>query len=435
VLIRDQDATEHSYNTAWTLNIVKGFILSILLAIGSKRAAVFFNEPEVEVILYWIAIFPALRALENIGIVDFQKNLTLHKDFYFTVTARLSGTIVTIILALVLRNYWALVYGTLLRAVVRVILSYAMCDFRPRPCLSEFSKIFGFSKWLLVQNIFSGLNERLPVVVIGRYVNAQALAYFNMGYELATLASQEFGGPIRRALYPGIAKMQNDHAQMRNTLKITLGIVVFIGLPATIGIGVTAPLLVPALLGNNWIDLVPIMQVLAMHAATYIYYNNSHVIYYAIGRPQICAYFSVFRFCILAPMVLLVVPDYGALGAAWALVATNWFVMIIDYFVFFRLTTISLVDVISVIWRSTTAAIIMAICVVFTLENPVIPGIQGTLVLHLIYCVAIGVTSYVTVVSLLWWLSGKPDGSEAYVIRLLTRQIGRRTLIGVRNEN
>jgi O-antigen/teichoic acid export membrane protein len=435
VLIREQDATEHSYNTAWTLNIIRGLVLSVLLVAGSKPVAAFFNEPEVEVILYWIAIFPILRGLENIGIVDFQKNLTLHKDFYFTMTARFTGKIATIILALVLRSYWALVYGMLVIAVFRVILSYVMCDLRPRLSVSEFSKIFGFSKWLLVQAIFSGLNERLPVVVIGRYFNAQALGYFSMGFQLSTLASNELGAPIRRALYPGIAKMQNDNAQMANTLTITLGLIALIGLPATIGIGVTAPIAVPVILGNNWIGVVPILQVLALHATTYILYNNSHVIYYATGRPYITAYLSILRFCILTPMALLVVPDYGGQGAAWALVATNWFVMIVDYLVLFRVTTISLAKVISVLWRSTAAVIIMAICVTFTLENAPTASIQGAEVLHFGYCVATGVVSYVTAISLLWWLSGKPDGPEAHVVDLLKKLFSRQTLGDVRGEN
>ena len=63
-LIRDQKAEADSYNTAWTLELIKGVVLSALLALGAKPAAAFFGEPQVETILYLIALFPILRGEE-----------------------------------------------------------------------------------------------------------------------------------------------------------------------------------------------------------------------------------------------------------------------------------------------------------------------------------------------------------------------------------
>ena len=61
VLIRDQERSRESYNTAWTLNIIKGATVAALLVLGAKPIAVLFNEPQVEAILYFIAAVPALR--------------------------------------------------------------------------------------------------------------------------------------------------------------------------------------------------------------------------------------------------------------------------------------------------------------------------------------------------------------------------------------
>ncbi len=54
-LIRDQKAQADSYNTAWTLEIIKGVILALLMVVGAPYAADFFNEPETQTILYAIA--------------------------------------------------------------------------------------------------------------------------------------------------------------------------------------------------------------------------------------------------------------------------------------------------------------------------------------------------------------------------------------------
>ncbi len=434
-LIRDRDTSKESYSTAWTLNVLKGFILSSIIVVSAKPVAAFFGEPKVEGILYWIAAIPILKGLVNIGTVDFQKDLTFHKEFFFNIPARLAGSFATIVFALVLRSYWALVYGSIIQPIIRVILSYVMSDFRPRLSLAKSSRVLGFSKWLLALNINQSISSRLPMIVIGRCFDAQALAFFNMAKEISSLASEQFAAPIKRALYPGIIKMQQDRSRMTDTLTITLGIIILVGLPAVIGIGVTAPLLVLVLLGKNWIDIAPIVKVLSLAMAAKLFLPGSHLIYYALNRPKISTYISSLHLCILVPTVLLVVPEYGALGAAWALAAVYWFMLIIDYLVLFRVTTLTLSPVMSAVWRSTLAVIIMAICVTFTIENPLIPGIQESTILHLGSCIVIGVFSYETVVLVLWWLSGFPDGPEARVIRILKKILNRTVFVGSKNKN
>ncbi len=75
ILIRDQDETKSKYHTVWTLEILKGLILALLIVISAKYVAGFFREPDLDVILYWLAVIPLLRGLKNIGTVDFQKEL------------------------------------------------------------------------------------------------------------------------------------------------------------------------------------------------------------------------------------------------------------------------------------------------------------------------------------------------------------------------
>ena len=287
--------------------------------------------------------------------------------------------------------------------------------------------------WLLAQNIFSSINVRLPVIVIGRYFEAQALGLFNMARELTNLATTELAAPIRHALYPGLTKMQNDHTQMAETATKAMGIIALVGLPVTVGIGVTAPLLIPALLGKNWVDVAPIVRVLSLHAAIYMLYPNSHLIYYAIDRPKITAQISILRLCILIPIIFYFVPDHGVLAAAWAIVATTGIVMIVEYLVLFRLTATTLAHVISAVWRSSVAVMIMAACVTLALLNPVSPAIQESTILHLAICVATGIVSYCAAESMIWWLSGTPEGPEAYVIRTLKKVYDRRVSVQLKN--
>lgn len=420
VLIRDQDAPEARYSSAWTLDVTKGIFLSILLTIGAQPAAAFFNEPKVEGIIYWIAMIPVLKGLVNVGIVNFEKALEFHKVFYMGLVVRLTGTIATVALAFALRNYWALVYGAIITAAVRMLISYAMSSFRPRICVSEARRVLGFSSWLLAQNSIMSINNQLPAVLIGRHFEAQAVGFFNIAKELTSLIAQQLTAPIRAALLPGILRIQEDHAQMESTLLSAVGVTILIGLPATIGIGVLAPLIVPAFLGGQWTGVTPIVTALCIVAALNLFYPNCNTVFLAQNRPHVTAILSFVYMAYMIPTMLLIVPNFGAVGAAWALVGVNGLSLTIDYAVLFRLTNLTVLRFVTVVWRAVLAVILMAFCVKLALDYPFTPAIQNSTILHLAICVISGVATYVATLTGLWLISGRPPGAEAHVLRALT---------------
>ncbi len=202
-LIRHARVDRSYYNAAWTMNVLRGLVIATVLLALVQPAAEFFDEPRLGAIMLSFAAIPLIQGLENVGIVEFRKRLEFDREFRFLLTSRIVGTVVTIGLAFALRTYWALVAGTILRTAFRVALSYRVHPFRPRFEVARVPEIFRFSRWMMILNLAGGLGERLPGLVIGRELGSSALAYFNMGKEIASLSTTEVRAPIRRALYPG----------------------------------------------------------------------------------------------------------------------------------------------------------------------------------------------------------------------------------------
>jgi hypothetical protein len=67
----------------------------------------------------------------------------------------------------------------------------------------------------------------------------------------------------------------------------------------------------------------------------------------------------------------------------------------------------------------------MAFGVDYIVDNPPNVTFQNNVFLHLVLSIASGVISYVSILAALWWLSGTPQGPEAYVIRTLKRILNR----------
>lgn len=419
VLIRDRDAGADSYNTAWTLECMKGVLLATIMYAGAGSVADFFNEPRVEEVLQYLAALPLLQGIKNIGVVDFQKKMEFDKEFIFKFVPRVAGVTTTISLAFILRNHWALVIGMLTNNTVALLLSYTMCSFRPRFGLSKFSRVFGFTKWLIVQNVATGLNDRLPILILGRFAETRVVGHYNMGFELSMLASGEFAAPIRRVLFPGVAAIANDENRMVKTIISAIGLIALVGLPATIGIAITAPILVPLFLGDNWNDIVPIMQVLVVNGIAIILQSNSYIIFYSADKPILTAYMSILRLVLLVPALLYLTPQFGAIGAAWALSGTNVFVIFIEYIQMFRMVDIRIRDVIDALWRTLISAVAMGLATHYFMAAMTGWDADLRLVVQLLLTVSVGIVSYAAAVISLWLATGRPDGAESYVLNVL----------------
>ncbi len=139
-----------------------------------------------------------------------------------------------------------MVFGILIGQLAGVLLSYAMCAYRPRLSLSVWRELIHFSKWLLLNNVLHFTYHRVDTFVIGRLVGAQSLGLFRMAYEIASLPTTEMVAPIRAAILPGYAKLASDQERLRASFAATFGTIVMVAAPVAVGIGLTADSLVTA---------------------------------------------------------------------------------------------------------------------------------------------------------------------------------------------
>jgi lipopolysaccharide exporter len=152
-LIQKRDATRDDFDTAWTLNVMLAGIICTLIAVAAPFAARFYSEPRIEAILYFVAAGHFFLAFQNIGTVQFRRQLDFKRDFALQVAQKVCMVAVAIPLAFAVRSYWALVGGIVAGNVAAVVVSYLFLPYRPRFCLKSSRALFGFSKWIQVSSM------------------------------------------------------------------------------------------------------------------------------------------------------------------------------------------------------------------------------------------------------------------------------------------
>ena len=187
VLIQNPDANRSHYDTAWTFNVIFGTASSLILFLLASPAAAFYDEPRLEMVIDFLAIGTFIQGLGNVGVVAFRKELEFNKEFKFLVAKKLISFCITVPLAFILKNYWALVIGMLAGKSAGMALSYLVHPYRPRFSLAARHELFQFSKWLLLNNLLFFLRFRSAHFIIGKTAGTHALGLYTIAYEISNL--------------------------------------------------------------------------------------------------------------------------------------------------------------------------------------------------------------------------------------------------------
>lgn len=413
-LIQRQDATPEHYHSAWTLNMLLGLLISLLMLAVAAPISHFYNQPDLFWVVCILAAGPLISGAENIGVVAFRKDLEFRKEFLFQLSRKAIGFVVVIPLAFWLQNYWALVAGMLASRLSGTAFSYFAHPFRPHFTLSKAANLVGFSKWLLMNNAVSFLKERSSDFFIGRLHGPAVLGLYNVSYEFANLPTTELSAPINRALLPGFAKLKSDAAALGAGYLNAIRLLALLAVPAAAGVFAVASYFVPVVLGAKWLGATPLLELLALNGVLLLFHSSICSVLIATGHPDRVTKTNGLYVVILI-VALYFLTARGATGAAYAVLIASMLSTPVYLFQIRSCIGIGAGAFLLSIIRPVAGSLVM-IAVVRSLLPEYTPAqTMGDSILLLATGIAAGASTYVAAIFIMWHLLGRPAGAEQLV--------------------
>lgn len=433
-IIRHPNPTRADYDTAWTLSVIVGVVIALSIWGAAPIAAIYFHEPRVKPVMDFLALRSFLGGMENIGIIDFRRDLEFNRFFRYNIFPKIVAFIVTIGGAIIFRNYWALVAGIIAAQATKITMSFLMHSYRPRLSLAKLSEMGSFSMWTLVQETGLYLNQQIDQIMVGGMLGSGAMGRYAVATDLASSPSAEINVPMVAVLYPVMSKAANDQAARRNLYLHVFSWSVVICFSTAVGITMVAQDLVHLVLGQRWLDVEPLIGWLALGTGVLGLSSGAYATFDAIGKPYLGARMQWTRVTLL---VIALIPIFFYFRSTTA-VAIGRFGMIAIFIPTLLLTVgreigVGLNDYLNTIWRPAAASSSMALLLSITNEY-LAPGN-----VRLFMDIALGAAVFAGVLLSAWRLSGRPNGPEKDVydaligisIKLRSGRLGR----SAQNEN
>lgn len=319
-LIQKQHGVEDYLDTAWTVQAIRGFVLTLTLFVLSPMISAFFHEPRVTDILRVLCLTEVVKGVSNVGILYFRKTLCFEKQILYEVLAAAVGLVVTGGLAISSHSVWALVWGTLATWTARCILSYVLHPYRPRIRLnrSQGVGLFQFGRWVMASNAVVLLATQGGDAVVGRILGAAPLGIYQVTYRFANTVATQITHTISGVIFPAFATIQDERYRLRRAYLETFRLTCLLTVPFACLIGVIAPFLLQTLLGPQWLAGTICLRVLAVAGLLRSMTATNGPLVYAVGQPKVAFFQDLSRALVVVPGAFVLGGRYGIEGAAFA---------------------------------------------------------------------------------------------------------------------
>ena len=418
-LLALQDTRDIDFDTAWTMNAARGLLVAVVLAVGAYPYAQLMDEERLTLLMLALALVPLIDGLKNPHFIRFEKEFNQRKTFTLQIAAKAAGFLVTVTLALIYRNYWALLAGMVTATTARVVLSYLLRPAVPAPTLASMHRLMNFSGWLMGGQLVTAAIGRAQFFLAGAFLPASSVGFLHVGSEIANMVTTETLAPIRRVLLPALAQKVDDPEDHYAAFGAAMEVMIGLALPIGVGIALVADQLVPLLLGDQWHGAIDVIRFVGLVGALSAVSTMGETMLVSTGKTRPLFYLELMKLIYVLPGFWLGITLGGLQGVLVAWLAIALVSLLINLEVIRRHTGIGQWTLLAPCWRSPLAVALMTVAIGLT--RSWLPATGGGLAADLgglALTVVSGAASYVATHLLLWHLAGRPLGFESRVLEI-----------------
>lgn len=200
--------------TAWTMQVIRGFVLAMAMCLLAYPASWFYEEPILFPLLAMLSIGTVINAFQSIGIATATRTMQLGRLAILDFVAHAIGIVAMIVWAYFSRDVWALVGGSIIAALFRLFLGYRLLPSNGSRIYFEreaAGQIFHFGKWIFLataMTYFGGQGLRL---IQGSLVSMSVLGMIAIAGSIAMPARVIIDKIVGGVLFPALAEINRKN--------------------------------------------------------------------------------------------------------------------------------------------------------------------------------------------------------------------------------
>lgn len=258
------DDYDASFFIIATCGVASGLIVLFL----AGPIANIFKHPEIETALQWMSIIIMTMGLSKTHEIWLTKHLKFKTLALRSIFSVAIGGGIGIYLAMNDYGLVSLVAQQIITSIINLIWLWSTTSWRPTLRVKAENALSLFREWkyLIVNSITALFSTQSDVFFSAYYLGPAATGVYNAAKRILAAVGMIMSGGINDVALPVLTAHSTDKEKLRESFLTCIFMVSSITAPLMAGLAILSPDLVQVLLGQKWIDTVPIISILAVSA-------------------------------------------------------------------------------------------------------------------------------------------------------------------------
>lgn len=210
--------------TVWTMQVLRGVLLSVVLIIVAWPLANLYDQPLLKIVLPIWTINILFTSGKSVALYLYDKKLDLKRQIVVDASTQLFGVAVMVIWAYFSPSVWALVVGSLISSFSSMVSSYVLFDghhFRFAWDKSSVKELFTFGRWILLSSALGYIANQGDKLIMGKWLTMEDLGVYSIAAVFASVVSM-IAGPISSRLLQPLYRQHLDDNNYQSIYKIRI---------------------------------------------------------------------------------------------------------------------------------------------------------------------------------------------------------------------
>ncbi len=233
IIVQSPRGAEKDFlNTAWTLQIMRGFgiwvtaslaSLGILLAQSRNlfAAGTVYADPLLPIL---VVVSTFAMVIDGFGTVNgklAERNLEMHRIAIMDMGARIVALVVMVAGAYLTSSIWSLVVGNMVSSVLRCVVGHKLLSgprarFRLEPAAVH--ELLHKGKWVILSSGLGFIAMNGDRMILGGLIDANTMGLYSIALGLTSIASGAISAVLGRVILPVFSQIVNNASQQLDSV-------------------------------------------------------------------------------------------------------------------------------------------------------------------------------------------------------------------------
>jgi O-antigen/teichoic acid export membrane protein len=200
-------------NTAWTVQIIRGFVVWVVLCALAFPVANLYAQPVLAAMLPVVGLCAVIAGFNSTKLDSALRNLDAKRVTLINIGVSALGLIIMVILAWLMHSVWALVLGNVIGACLSLIASHYLLHGTNNKFawdLDAVKHLQGMGRWIMLSSALTFLSSEGARLMIGAMLDMHQVALYTLAITMSLMLSKAMDEVAEKVYLPTYSEIYRN---------------------------------------------------------------------------------------------------------------------------------------------------------------------------------------------------------------------------------